>query len=117
MRVLMESSGQVLAYRVYFSLNSPIWTALTSQGIHSVIEKIKVGEGVLLGRRKRASVLFVKHPVDALYLGKDGAVLHVLAPLRPWRIGPRIQGAQSILIIPAGEAQAIRLGDRLRFAE
>lgn len=110
MRILVEPSNRVLAYRVYFVLDP-------SSSWKTIPRKIAVGEGVLLGRQKRASGLFLKHPVDAVYLGKEGTILHVLAPLRPWRLGPRIQSTQSILIIPAGEAQTIRLGERLRFAE
>ncbi len=75
------------------------------------------GEGVLLHPAGSVHTLFMRFPIDVVFLDRDDRVLHVAADVRPWRfVGKR--RARSVLELAAGEAarRGIEIGtmiDRL----
>lgn len=42
-------------------------------------------------------MLFMRFPLDVVYLDADGKVLRVIEKLRPWRLGPVIREARYVL--------------------
>jgi len=45
---------------------------------------------------------FMRFPIDAAFLDKHGKILHMLHAFPPWRLGPFVRGAHSVLELPAG---------------
>jgi uncharacterized membrane protein (UPF0127 family) len=43
-------------------------------------------------------------PIDALYLNRDGIVVHVERKLQPWRFAPVRMQAATVLELPSGKA-------------
>jgi uncharacterized membrane protein (UPF0127 family) len=74
-----------------------------------------VAEGLWLAPCTAIHTWFMREPIDALFLGAGGQVLHVEAGLRPWRRSGRHPGARGVLELPSGRvaASGTRAGDRL----
>jgi uncharacterized membrane protein (UPF0127 family) len=74
------------------------------------------GEGMLIRPASSIHTFFMRFPIDAIFLSRDGEVLKVAANVGAWRARSR-RRAHSVLELPAGEAErrAIAPGDRLEF--
>jgi hypothetical protein len=71
-------------------------------------------DALLFPRCAAVHSLGMHMPLDLLFLDRDGRVLGVRAPLRPWRIAV-LPGAHAVLELPAGAiaAAATQPGDLL----
>ena len=76
------------------------------------------GEGLLLKPSPSIMTFFMRFPIDAVFLDREGMVLKVRSNLRPWRLAG-CRHAHATLELRAGEAdrRAIREGDRLEAVE
>ena len=76
---------------------------------------LQPGEGLLLRPASAIHTLFMRFPIDAVFLDRDLTVLGVAPALKPWRASGR-RGARAVLELPAGECErrGIHAGDRLR---
>jgi uncharacterized protein len=64
---------------------------------------LESGEGLLIRPAPSIHTFFMRFPIDAVFLARDGEVLKVVDRLRPWRtVGAR--GARVVLEVAAGEA-------------
>jgi uncharacterized membrane protein (UPF0127 family) len=77
-------------------------------------KSLESGEGMLIRPAPSIHTFFMRFPIDAVFLSKDGEVLKVAPNVRPWRIRS-CRGAHSVLELGAGEAErrAIAAGQRL----
>jgi uncharacterized protein len=75
---------------------------------------LEPGEGLLLRPASSVHTIFMRFPIDVVFLGRDGEVLKVAADVRPWRTAAA-RGAKAVVELGAGEAtkRGIRSGDRL----
>jgi hypothetical protein len=75
---------------------------------------LESGEGLLLKPAPSVHTFFMRFPIDAVFLDREGSVLKVRSHLRPWRVAAA-RGAHATLELAAGEAQrrGIGRGDRL----
>ena len=75
---------------------------------------LPAGEGILLRPAASVHTWFMRFPIDVVFLGRDLAVLRVVAGMRPWRMA-RCKSARAVLELPVGEArrQGVAPGDRL----
>jgi uncharacterized protein len=75
---------------------------------------LESGEGLLLRPAPSIHTLFMRFPIDAVFLGREGEVLKVVHGLRPWRTAAA-RGARAVLELAAGEAdrRGIHAGIRL----
>lgn len=79
------------------------------------------GAGLWLPESNGIHMMFMRFPIDAVFLGRDEAdsgriVLSVHPGLRAWTgLVPLIRGAHGVLELPAGtiEATATAVGDRV----
>lgn len=73
------------------------------------------GEGLLLQPAASIHTLFMRFPIDAVFLDGDRRVLRVASGLRPWRAAAA-KRAHAVLELAAGEAARVGLapGDVLR---
>jgi|SRR5215211_4624851 len=72
------------------------------------------GEGVLLRPAASIHTFFMRFPIDAVFMDRDGVVVGVEHELKPWRTARR-KGARTVLELAAGEAGArgVTSGQRL----
>ena len=61
------------------------------------------GEGLLLRPAGSIHMMFMRFPIDAVFLDRDDVVVDVVPSLRPWRLAVR-RGAKSVLELAADEA-------------
>ena len=71
-------------------------------------------EGLLLRPAPSIQTFFMRFPIDAVFLDREGTVLKVRAAIRPWRVAG-CRGAHATLELAAGVAgqRAINEGDRI----
>ena len=60
---------------------------------------------------------FMRFEFDALYIDKQGKVVHMEQSMKPWRFGKIVTSARAVLELPAGTAAATQteVGDVLEF--
>jgi uncharacterized membrane protein (UPF0127 family) len=61
------------------------------------------GEGMLIRPTSSIHTFFMRFPIDAIFLSRDGEVLKVAKNVGAWR-ARFCRGAHSVLELPAGEA-------------
>lgn len=80
---------------------------------------LAAGSGLLLEPCGSIHTAFMAFPIDALFLDGAGNVLAGFSDLVPWRLGPVVRGARSVLELPAGTLHATGTvpGDRVRLLD
>ena len=75
---------------------------------------LQSGEGLLLSPSSSVHTMFMRFPIDVVFLDRGLKVVGISADVRPWRLASR-KGARHVLELAAGEAQVrrIRTGERL----
>ena len=75
---------------------------------------LPAGEGLLLRPAPSVHTVFMRFPIDVIFLDRDMQVVKVVECLRPWRAASA-RGARATLELAAGEASArgLRVGDLL----
>jgi uncharacterized membrane protein (UPF0127 family) len=81
-------------------------------------KSLEPGEGMLIRPAPSIHTFFMRFPIDAVFLSKDGEVLKVASNVQPWRIRS-CRGAHSVLELAAGEARrrGIAAGQRLEASQ
>lgn len=75
---------------------------------------IDQGEGILIRPAPSIHTFFMRFPIDAVFLSRDGDVLKVSSDVKPWR-ARSCRRAHAVLELSAGEAarRGIARGQRL----
>jgi uncharacterized protein len=73
------------------------------------------GAGLYLRPCSSIHMFFMRIPVDAVFVDKDGVVVRIYASLRPWRITRVVRKAKACIELPAGTlaAAGVQVGDCL----
>jgi uncharacterized protein len=76
------------------------------------------GEGILLRPASSIHTAFMRFPIDAVFLDREGAVLKVERDMPAWRASA-CRGSKAVLELSAGEAErrGVEVGDRLSWDE
>ncbi len=112
-----ETRQTVLAARL--ELGTSLWARF--RGLMGR-RALPLGAGLWLGGTNGIHMLFMRFPIDAVFLGKargDGlrTVLAVRRALPPWTgVVPLVRGADGVLELPAGtiDATGTQAGDEIR---
>ena len=74
-------------------------------------------EGVLLYPCNFIHMLWMRFPIDVIYLNRDHQVLFTVEVLVPHKLGPWIKSAYYVLEVPAGlvAIKKIKVGDRIEW--
>lgn len=74
-------------------------------------------EGLILAGEKSIHTLFMKFPIDVVYVNKQYQVIRTDVNMVPYRLGPFIAQSAYILEMPVGTIAhtATEVGDQLRF--
>lgn len=77
--------------------------------------ELEENEVLLLAPCNAIHMMFMRFPIDALFLDKYFVVVKIMENLRPWRISPIVRGAYQVVELNAGTAAAkeIFIGDML----
>ena len=76
---------------------------------------LKEDEGLLLAPCNAVHMMFMRFPIDVIFLDKDFVVVKIMEGLRPWRTSPIVRGAFQVIELGAGSAEnkGINIGDKL----
>ena len=111
---LMKNDGTLIAEPL------EVATSVVSRGL-GLMGRARLPErgGLLIERCNGIHMMFMRFPIDAVFLDRSGRVLRVYRRLPPW-IGlvPFVSRADRVAELPAGTADrlGIRPGDELRVA-
>jgi uncharacterized membrane protein (UPF0127 family) len=77
-------------------------------------DELAADEGLLLRPESSVHTLFMRFPIDIVFLEADLTVLSLRENVKPWRTAGQ-RGARSVLELPAGTCRrrGLRPGDRL----
>jgi uncharacterized membrane protein (UPF0127 family) len=78
---------------------------------------LQQGEGLILVGEKSIHTLFMKFPIDVVYVDKNYRVIRVDANMVPYRLGPFVAQSAYVLEMPVSTiaSTATETGDRLKF--
>jgi uncharacterized membrane protein (UPF0127 family) len=62
------------------------------------------GHGLALRPCNSVHMLFMRFPLDVVFVDADGSVVRVLDSIRPWRASTIVRGAKTAIELPAGTA-------------
>jgi hypothetical protein len=97
-RAINQTKGTVVAQEVRFARS--IWSRfLGLMGQRSLPE----GQALLLEPCSSIHCMFMRFPIDVIFLDREGRVVKVAPGVRPWRMAAA-KGARSALELPAGLA-------------
>jgi uncharacterized protein len=80
---------------------------------------LQEGEGLCIEPCSSIHTFFMKFPIDALFLRRDGLLLRAIGDLRPWRATRIYPAAAMVVELPAGSLakSGTREGDHLQLRE
>jgi uncharacterized protein len=65
-------------------------------------EHLSEGDGLLLIPCQSVHTMFMRFPIDVIFLDKEGQVIHLIEKMTPWRVSRHLIKARSVLEVPAG---------------
>lgn len=73
------------------------------------------GEGLWIVPCNSIHTWFMRFPIDAVFVDKQGRVLRIYERLKPWRLTRIVRGAKAVLELPAGRVAQVGVseGDEL----
>ncbi|MPN60377.1 hypothetical protein SDC9_208105 [bioreactor metagenome] len=78
------------------------------------VKELAEGEGILLKDCSAVHCLFMRFPIDIVYLDKNMKVIG-FETVKPWRIGHIYRGSKNVLELAEGSLKGLRKGDILKF--
>jgi uncharacterized membrane protein (UPF0127 family) len=95
--------------------DNPISRALGLMGKRS----LPPGEGLIIQPCSSVTCFFMRFPIDVLFVGADGLILHAIHSMRPWRNSKFVRGSKFVVELPAGVLQQSQtvVGDSISFDE
>ncbi len=111
-RVVDAATGATVAER------ARVATSLWARGRGLMLRSgLEPGGGLVIDPCSSIHTMWMRFPIDVLYVGRDDVVVRVAQAMRPWRLGPIFTGARFVIELPAGSAlrAGIGVGARLAF--
>ena len=71
--------------------------------------KILPGDALLITPCSQIHCCFMKSAIDAVYIARDGEIVHIDADMKPGTFGKRVKGAHSVLELHNGGAARLGL--------
>ena len=78
-------------------------------------DQIGETEGLLLAPCNAVHMMFMRFPIDVLFLNRDFIVIEILHNLKPWRISHIVRGSYQAVELMAGVAKnkGVKIHDKL----
>jgi uncharacterized protein len=79
--------------------------------------QLESGAGLIIDPCSSIHTMWMRFPIDVLYVDADGRVVRFDATMRPWRFGPLFVRGRYVVELPVGTIQRSRteVGDYLTF--
>jgi uncharacterized membrane protein (UPF0127 family) len=71
--------------------------------------RVTQGEGLLITHCQSVHCMFMRFPIDVLFIDSVGIVVHVVHKMRPWTVSPVVWKAEHTLECFPGTAEAARI--------
>jgi len=80
-------------------------------------KRLAKDEAMLLKPCKQVHTLFMKFPIDVVFLDEQCRVVHIKENLKSFSVSPYVENAKCVIEFPAGKVRETGLGinDRLMF--
>lgn len=80
---------------------------------------LKPGAGLLIEPCSSIHMLFMRFPIDVVFLCPENEIVYIIKSIKPWRLSPLVRKARSVLELPAGtvESSLTEVGDRLEIID
>jgi uncharacterized membrane protein (UPF0127 family) len=80
---------------------------------------LEAGDGLLIEPCQSIHSFGMRYPFDAVFINREGKVLHTISRMKPSRLSRHVFGARAVLELPAGtiEATGTAKGDVLRILD
>jgi uncharacterized membrane protein (UPF0127 family) len=69
-------------------------------------DRLEPGHGMLINGTASIQMLFMRFPIDVVFLGRDRAIVGISHHVKPWRGIAGARGAAAALELPAGTAES-----------
>lgn len=78
-------------------------------------QELAHNEGLLIVPCKAVHTMFMRFPIDLLFLSRDFIIVRIIENLRPWRATPTVKSSYQVLELNAGSAArtGTAVGDKL----
>lgn len=81
-------------------------------------DRLDAAEGLWIAPCPMIHTLFMRFPIDVLFLSRTLEVVRVIENLKPWRLSPWVFRAHSVLELAGGTLRgSVQPGDRLEFRQ
>jgi uncharacterized membrane protein (UPF0127 family) len=82
-------------------------------------KRLEPGRGLLIRPCRSIHMFFMRFPIDAVFLDREGRVVRVVQGVKPWRLAFGGKGAHEVLELNAGAAGEAKVepGDEIAFLE
>lgn len=81
-------------------------------------ESMGAQEGLWIVPCPMIHTLFMKFPIDVVFLTRELKVARVLENLKPWRLSPWVPSARSVLELKGGVLRgSVTIGDEIEFRD
>ncbi|HET7034789.1 MAG TPA: DUF192 domain-containing protein [Thermomicrobiaceae bacterium] len=110
-RVINETRGSELGDRV------AVARSFLSRGRGLMFRRfLAPGSGLVIEPCSSIHTMWMRFPIDVLYMSREHEVLRADSAMAPWRIGPLRPHSRYVVELPAGviRASGTQAGDRLR---
>jgi uncharacterized membrane protein (UPF0127 family) len=109
LRLVHEPTGEVLGDRI--AVADSFWSRFRGLMLR---RKLEPGQGLLIEPCASIHMLFMRFPIDAVFLDSEGRVVKIAAGVRPWLGIASARGARAVVELPAGAATRLQPGDVVR---
>lgn len=77
--------------------------------------KVDFNEALIIYPCNMVHSLGMKIPIDVIFVGKNGEIVHLMEAMQPGRISPLVKKAHYVIELPAGKIKgsATRIGHRI----
>lgn len=109
-RIINQSKGTVVAVRA--AVARSVW----DRGRGLMFRKsLDPGTGLVIDPCGSIHSMWMRFPIDVLYISRDDAVVRADTAMPPWRIGPLFAGGRLVIELPEGTiaTSQTEFGDRL----
>ena len=106
------TTGSVVASPLEYATNP--WTRFRGLMLR---RSLPAGSGLLIRPCSSIHMMFMRFPIDAVFIDATGQVTRVARNVRPWvGFASGGRGAKAVIELPAGAAGNVDVGDQIEFS-
>ena len=81
------------------------------------VNRLPAGSSLHIVPCNSIHMLFMKIPLDIVFLDRSNAVVHLIESIQPWKVSKIVHKAHSVLELPTGtiKASGTCIGDQIEF--